>query len=101
MRKVTQLNHVVSDGGAEVRAMRIRLDHMLDGIRTPRQRLKEARQKVMKENKCLLPVFDMIVRNGANRRESICRLAKRGMSYFYARRRYYAARNKLLKLFNV
>ena len=55
----------------------------------------------MKENKCLLPVFDMIVRNGANRRESICWLAKRGMSYFYARRKYYAARNKLLKLFNV
>ena len=55
----------------------------------------------MKENKSLLPVFDMIVRNGTNRRESICRLAKRGMSYFYARRKYYAARNKLLKLLNV
>ena len=47
MRKVTQLNHVVSDGGAEVRAMRIRLDHVLDGIRTPRQRLKEARHVVL------------------------------------------------------
>ena len=101
MRRATSIIRDVSDGGAEVRAMRIRLDHVLDGIRTPRQRLKEARQKVMKENKSLLPVFDMIVRNGANRRESICRLAKRGMSYFYARRKYYAARNKLLKLFNV
>ena len=47
MRKVTQLNHVVSDGGAEVRAMRIRLDHVLDGIHTPRQRLKEARHVVL------------------------------------------------------
>ena len=101
MRRETSINRDVSDGGAEVRAMRIRLDHVLDGIRTPKQRLKEARQKVMKENKSVLPVFDMIVRNGTNRRESICRLAKRGMSYFYARRKYYAARNKLLKLFNV
>ena len=91
-----------SDGGAAMRVMRIRLGHVCDDVSTPRQKHRAARRKVMRNCKNLLDVFDAIVRNGQNRRASIEELASStGMSYDSCKLKYYRARNKLLKLFNV
>ena len=39
------------------------------------RRLESARRKLIKHNRRLVAVFDLIVKNGKNRKESICQLA--------------------------
>ena len=89
----------VSDGGAGARRMRIRLARLCDSEASAKERHDSARRMVRRYYPKLLKVFDLIVRNGANRRESIFALAKSGLSWVAARQRYYRARGKLCKLF--
>ena len=102
MLRRVPITHDVSDGGAGVRAMRHRLGNRCDNAPGHELLLIAARRKVMRNCRRLLDVFDAIVRNGSNRRESIGELAKRGKtSLSHAKLRYFRARNKLMKLFNV
>ena len=86
----------VSDGGAGARRMRIRLARLCDGAASPKERHDAARRRIRRHYPKLLKVFDLIVRNGANRRESIFALAKTGLAWNAAKLRYYRARSKLL-----
>ena len=102
MRKVTQINYDLGDGGAGVREMRRRLGLSCDNERSHGQRLEAARRRVIRNCKSLLDVFDAIVRNGSYRRDSIDEIAKRGgSSRAGAKSKYYRGRKKLFKLFNI
>ena len=102
MRRLTSLVCDVSDGGAGIRAMRCSLDRLCDGARTPEALYAEARQKVRSIDRKLVKVFDLIVKNGSNRGESIKRLMCRGrVAYIAAKKRYFRARRKLMSIFNV
>lgn len=91
----------VSDGGAGVRVMHKHLAHTCDGAKTPRQRHDSARRKVRSFDRQLLDVFDLIVRNGSNRLESICTLESYGLSTVAAKKKYFRHRRRLLRLFGI
>ena len=98
-RVVPELFHCdVSDGGAGARRMRIRLAQLCDGAAGLQERHDSARSFVMQFFPKLLNVFDLIVLNGKNRRESIFTLTKAGLSWAAAEKRYYRDRNQLNRL---
>ena len=101
MRRVfpSTFSYDMSDGGAGARAMRIRLAQLCDGEKTPKERHDSARRKVKRRYPSLVEVFDLIVRNGKNRRESIFALAKAGRKWSAARLKYNRARSALLSVF--
>ena len=78
--------------------MHISIAHRCDGVLTPKERHDAARRKVRRLYPKLLKVFDLVVRNGKNRRESIFALAKTGLKLKTAESRYYRALNRLLKV---
>ena len=102
MRRTTSITLDLGDGGAAMREMRRRLGLSCDNERSHGQRLEAARRKVMRNCRNILDVFDAIVRNGSNRRDSIDEIAKRGgSSRACAKSKYYRGRKKLVKLFNI
>ena len=93
-------SRLVSDGGKGAR--QIRRDDDEDAQPDTRaERLADARRQLVESGlKHLLPVLEQIVKNGKNRKESICNLAiiwrvKKEI----ARRRYYRGVQALLSLF--
>ena len=91
----------VSDGGAGARRMHISLARLCDGAAGLQECHDSARSFVMQFFPKLLNVFDLIVLNGKNRRESIFTLTKSGLSWNTASQRYYRARGKLIGVFGV
>ena len=94
-------SRLVSDGGEGAR--QIRRDDDEDAQPDTRaERLADARRRLVESGlKRLLPVLEQIVKNGKNRKESICNLAiiwrrkKEG-----ARREYYRGVKELLTFFS-
>jgi hypothetical protein len=97
-------SRLVSDGGAGARQIR----RAADGEETsPREdtraaRLADARRRLVESGLArLVPVLDQIVRNGKNRQESICNLAKTWhVKTPIARLRYYRGSSALLAFFS-
>ena len=93
-------SRLVSDGGKGARQIR-RDDDENAQPDTRAARLADARRRLFESGlKRLLPVLEQIVKNGKNRKESICNLAiiwrvKKEI----ARRRYYRGVQALLSLF--
>ena len=93
-------SRLVSDGGEGARQIR-REDDEDAQPDTRAARLADARRRLVESGlKRLLPVLDQVVKNGKNRKESICNLAiiwrvKKEI----ARRRYYRGVQALLSLF--
>ena len=72
-------SRLVSDGEAGARQIRRAADGEEASFRedTRAERLAEARRRLAESGLArLVPVLDQIVRNGKNRQESICNLAK-------------------------
>ena len=94
----------VSDCGEGARQIRSAADGEEAGLRedTRDARLAEARRRLVESGlKRLLPVLDQIVKNGKNRQESICNLAKTWhVKSEIARRRYYRGSTDLLTFFS-
>ena len=86
-----------SDGGAEATATRI-FDEALDGSYYTR-RIKVARIRLSRKFPVLVEVFNLIVKNGKNRRESIAELVARGRSPDAARTLYWKHLKKILFFF--
>ena len=93
-------SRLVSDGGEGARQIR-RDDDEDAQPETRAERLADARRRLVESGlKHLLPVLDQVVKNGKNRKESICNLAiiwrlKKSV----ARVKYYRGVKALLSLF--
>jgi hypothetical protein len=74
------------------------LAHRVDGERDAEERLAEARRFVAEIKGWYLDVFDAIVRNGNDREKSIREIGERCASRDAAKKRYFRARSKLVKL---
>ena len=93
-------SRLVSDGGEGAR--QIRLDDDEDAQPDTRaERLADARRRLVENGlKRLLPVLDQVVKNGKNRKESICCLATIWrLKKSVARVKYYRGVKALLSLF--
>ena len=82
-----------SDGGAEANATRS-FDEKSDGSYYTR-RIKVARMRLSRKFPELVEVFNLIVKNGKNRRESIAELVARGRSPDTARTLYWKHLKKI------
>ena len=93
-------SRLVSDGGEGARQIRGEDDEDAQPD-TRAERLADARRRLVESGlKHLLPVLEQIVKNGKNRKESICNLATIWrVKKEIARRRYYRGVQALLSLF--
>ena len=89
---------VFSDGGAEATATRI-FDEKVDGSYYTR-RIKAARRRLSRNCPELVEVFNLVVKNGKNRHESIAELAMRHrVESEAAKMRYWGHLKKILVFF--
>lgn len=92
----------LSDNGAGVEAVIAACDGETGESRYGRL-LRKARDHVRNKAPHLLKEFNLIIKNGSNREESIFELAKARLpercAWAIAEKRYYRARAKLLRLF--
>ena len=86
-----------SDDGAEATATRI-FDEEVDGSYYTR-RIKVARVRLSRKHPDLLEVFNLVMKNGKNRRESIAELVARGRSPDAARTLYWKHLKKISLFF--
>lgn len=97
-------SRLVSDCGKGARQIRRAADVEESSPRedTRAARLADARLRLVESGLArLIPVLDQIVRNGKNRQESICNLAKTWhVKSEIARRRYYRGSSDLLTFFS-
>ena len=98
MRRWCTITHDVGDGGACARQIAHHLDRRFRGVRDAEARLADARQFVADTKEWYLDVFDAIVRNGNDRAKSIREITNCRAGRHAAKKRYYRARNALLKL---
>ena len=64
------------------------------------RRVEEARERLAAFNERLVPVFDLVVKNGSDREESVCELAARDRNgKKEAEARYSRNLEKILKFF--
>ena len=95
-------SRLVSDGGEGARQIRGEDDDEDAQPDTRAERLADARRRLVESGlKHLLPVLEQIVKNGKNRKESICNLAKTWhVKKKAARLRYYRGSSALLTFFS-
>ena len=90
----------ISDGGKAADEMARRLDGESLGKSYYARRAEEARERLAAFNERLVLVFDLVVKNGSDREESVCELAARDRNgKKEAEARYSRNLEKILKFF--
>ena len=99
--KLKDSSALVSDQGAGAEAVYAAVDGEASETAYAR-RLNAARRRLRRAHPKLVEVFNLIVRNGSNRKESICTLMMgRRRHWNAARQRYWRHLEKIMKFFEV